>query len=123
MAILTMESTVKSTKYGNKSVMELVDIKGVIFSMIKDGYQFDDEVLEAAHIKKEISNVRYYNRVGGDSQDKLGNLPKETSSMKQILSELNTIDNGSGKFNSKSDNDDNWDDDMNNFNDVEEYDD
>lgn len=56
MEKLTLKSTIKSSKYGDKSIEELIKIKGAIFSMIKDGYDFDDEVLEAAHIRKQISN-------------------------------------------------------------------
>lgn len=104
MEKLTMESTLKKGKYANKSIADLVKIEGEIFSMIKNGYEFDDEVLEAAHIKRNIRDVKVYCCVGGG---KCGSmplvLPKETASMKQILSDINTLDN-IGKYISDEDN-------------------
>ena len=98
MEKLTLESVIKKGKYAKKSVADLVKEKGVIFSMIKEGYEFDDEVLEKARIKKIISNVRTCCCVGGTDYSKItnSNLPKDTASIKQILSELNTLDNIGG---------------------------
>lgn len=53
MGKLTMNYTFKKGKYANKTVGELTEIKGTIFSMIKEGYEFEDDVLAAAHIKKK----------------------------------------------------------------------
>lgn len=93
MEKLTMESTFKKGKYANKSVADLVKIDGEIFSMIKNGYEFDDEVLEAAHIKRSVRDVKVYCRVGGGNCDPMPSaLPKETASIKQILSDINTLD-------------------------------
>lgn len=93
MEKLTMESTIKKGKYSNKSVADLVKIEGEIFSMIKNGYEFDDEVLDAAHIKKSIRDVKVYHRVGGGNCEPMTSvLPKETATIKQILSDINVLD-------------------------------
>ena len=107
MSILTMDSTLKGGKYNKKTVSEIVGIKGAIFSLIKDGYQFDDDVLKEAHILKVIHNVKSYSRVGGDDCYKVAEpLKKDTESVKHIISELNKLDGGE-----KSDkvSDDDWD--------------
>ncbi len=113
-----MKNSIKSAKYGNKEISELVNVKGAIFSMIKDGYEFDDEVLEAAHIQKTISNVKCYCRVGGECKDNNGVLKKETQSIRQIISEMNTLDNY-GKDDYK---DDDWSTDINNYETVDDDD-
>lgn len=93
MAKLTMQSIVKCGKNANKKVCNIVNVKGEVFSMIKEGYEFDDEVLEAAGIKKIVREEKVYCRAGGDGCDTREKpLPKESASVRQIISELNTID-------------------------------
>ena len=41
MIKLTMRDTIENGKYANKTVEEITKISGAIFSMIKDGYEFD----------------------------------------------------------------------------------
>lgn len=116
MEKLTLKSTIKSSTYGDKSIEELIKIKGAIFSMIKDGYDFDDEVLEAAHIRKQISNEKVYCRVGGDNSSKKKKLPKDTQSIKQIIYELNMLENKFKCDNLSDDKDDAWSKELNNVN-------
>lgn len=116
MEKLTLKSTIKSSKYGDKSIEELIKIKGAIFSMIKDEYDFDDEVLEAAHIRKQNSNEKVYCRVGGSTPTKTKKLPKDTQSIKQIIYELNMIENKFKYDNSSDDKDDAWSNELNNVN-------
>lgn len=116
MEKLTLKSTIKSSKYGDKSIEELIKIKGAIFSMIKDGYDFDDEVLEAAHIRKQNSNEKVYCRVGGSTPTKTKKLPKDTQSIKQIIYELNMIENKFKCDNLSDDKDDAWASELNNVN-------
>lgn len=94
MGKLTMNYTFKKGKYANKTVGELTEIKGTIFSMIKEGYEFEDDVLAAAHIKKNIRDQKIYLRVGDCFESGKTNKPLavETASLKKILSELNTLD-------------------------------
>lgn len=116
MAILTMKSTVNSGKYGKKVVADLVNTKGVIISLIKEGYEFDDEVLNAAHITRQVSNVNEYYSVTKDKTcDHLKPLRKETTPIKQILSEINTLNTpGNDNANEK-------DGDFNFMGDVDNY--
>ena len=93
MKILTMNSAIKNGKNDEMKVSDLVNIKGKIFSLIKDGYCFDDEVLNAAHITKTIRDEKVFCCVGDIIPTDNINLPKETASTKQIISELNTITN------------------------------
>ena len=60
MIKLTMRDTIENGKYANKTVEEITKISGAIFSMIKDGYEFDDEVLAAAHISKMYSLIQTF---------------------------------------------------------------
>ena len=94
MIKLTMRDTIENGKYANKTVEEITKISGAIFSMIKDGYEFDDEVLAAAHINKTIRDERVDFVVNIHKDNKCSKpLPVETASMKQILAEINTLDN------------------------------
>ena len=94
MKKLTMNDHIKSGAFANKTVEEVTKIKGAIFSMIKDGYEFDDEVLKAARIRKIIRDEKIDFVVNTNKDNNRSNtLPKETSSLKQILAELNTLDN------------------------------
>lgn len=103
---LGLESTIKKGEYAGKTVADLVKISGKILALIKEGYDFDDEVLEAAHIKKSISGVKVYQRVGGlDCVQQQSKLPKDTVSIKQILSEISTIDK-IGEYDNSSENTD-----------------
>lgn len=98
MEKLTLKSVLKKGKYANMSIADLAKEKGAIISMIKEGYEFDDEVLEVAKLKKIINNTRAFCCVGvTDSNDGYkSKLPKDTTPVKQILSELNTLDNIGG---------------------------
>ena len=89
-----MNDTIKNGKYIDKTVEEVTKIRGAIFSMIKDGYEFDDEVLKTAHISKTIRDERVDFVVNPHNDDNYSKpLPVETASMKQILAEINTLDN------------------------------
>lgn len=117
MAKLTMGDTIKNGAFANKTVEEVTKIKGAIFSMIKDGYEFDDEVLKAARIRKIIKDEKIDFVVNTNKGNNRSNpLPKETSSLKQILAELNTLDNfGTVKDNSNNYGEDIEDISANNF--------
>lgn len=91
MKILTMESTIKNGKNSDMKVSDLVNIKGKIFSLIKEGYYFDDEVLKAAHINRIIREKKTYSCVRDVMPTDETKLPKETASIKQILFDINTI--------------------------------
>ena len=112
-----MNDTIKNGKYIDKTVEEVTKISGAIFSMIKDGYEFDDEVLKIAHISKTIRDERIDFVVNTNKGNKRSNpLPKETTSLKQILAELNTLDNfGTVKDNSNNYGEDIEDISANNF--------
>lgn len=104
MKEITLKDTIKGGKYNNCVVEDLVNETGVIFSLIKEGYMFDDEVLKCSHIKRTIrdSNVECVirDKVNTEPQKSLG---KDTASVKQILAEINTIEKNSSKYNEGDD--------------------
>lgn len=94
MKKLTMNDHIKSGAFANKTVEEVTKIKGAIFSMIKDGYEFDDEVLKAARIRKIIRDEKIDFVVNTNKDNNRSNpLPKDTASLNQILAELHTLNN------------------------------
>lgn len=93
-----MESTIKIGTNGEKKVSELVNEKGRIFSLIKEGYAFDDEVLNAANITHIIRDVHFENVVFEKNTEKNENLKKDSVSAKQIISELNSINKDFSDF-------------------------
>ena len=109
MKKLTMNDHIKSGAFANKIVEEVTKIKGAIFSMIKEGYEFDDEVLKAARIRKINKKEKIDFVVNTNKDNNRSNpLPKETTSLKQILAELNTLDN----FGTVKDNNNNYGEDI-----------
>lgn len=112
MKKLTMNDHIKNGAFANKTVEEVTKIKGAIFSMIKDGYEFDDEVLKVARIRKIIKDEKIDFVVNTNKDNNRSNpLPKETTSLKQILAELNTLDN----FGTVKDNSNNYGEDIENI--------
>jgi hypothetical protein len=91
---LGMDDVVNVGKNNKKTVSELVPLRGEIFNLIKKGFEFDDEVLEKAHIKKIIRDVQFKNVVVMHEQEKNRNkYAKESESLKSILKSLNTLEN------------------------------
>ena len=117
MEKLTMGDTIENGAFANKTVEEVTKIKGAIFSMIKDGYEFDDEVLKAARIRKIIRDEKIDFVVNTNKGNKRFNpLPKDTASLNQILAELHTLNNfGTVKDNSNNYGEDIEDISANNF--------
>ena len=90
--IYTLSDTIKLDKKNKVAVSELVEQNGEIFKLIKNGLRFDDEVLEKAHIKKTIRDVRGYCGIYSSEKEKKINLPKDTKNVKSILKSINTIE-------------------------------
>lgn len=102
MKKLNMESAIKIGTNAEKKISELVNEKGYILSLIKDGYIFDDEVLKSANITHTIRDEHFENVVIEKSVDKNQKMRKDSASTKQIISELNSINNTSDTFNDNS---------------------
>jgi len=90
--ILTMKDSISVGKHKKKPISEIVNIKGEIFKYIKEGYQFDDEVLEMAHINKTKRDEKVMIEFVNHKKKKEKEYPKETESVKSILKTINTID-------------------------------
>lgn len=87
-----MDSTIKYGRNPKKAIKDLVNIKGKIFSLIKDGYEFADDVLEAAHITKTVQNTEFLCSVRKNiNNDKNSCLKKDTRSTRQIISDLSAV--------------------------------
>jgi len=92
--IYTMDDVISVGKNDKVMVSDLVEKKGEIFKLIKNGFLFDDEVLEKAHIKKIIRDVQFKNVVVMHEQEKnKDKYVKESESLKTILKSLNTLEN------------------------------
>ena len=89
---LGMDDVVNVGKNNKITVSELVPVKGEIFNLIKKGFEFDDEVLEKAHIKKIVRDEKINNIIVEHTPEKKKTYNKETESLKNILKSLNTID-------------------------------
>ena len=78
----------------NKKVVvsEIVNKKGEIFKLIKEGYEFDDEVLEKARIKKTIRDVKIISKIVNTKKTDKKIYPKETENIKTILKEINILE-------------------------------
>ena len=89
---LGMDDVVNVGKDNKITVSELVPVKGEIFNLIKKGFEFDDEVLEKAHIKKIVRDEKINNIIVEHTPEKKKVYNKESESLKNILKSLNTID-------------------------------
>lgn len=89
---LGMDDVVNVGKNNKITVSELVPVKGEIFNLIKKGFEFDDEVLEKAHIKKIVRDEKINNIIVEHTHEKNKTYNKESESLKNILKSLNTID-------------------------------
>lgn len=77
----------------NRKISDLVKEKGAIMSLIKSGYDFEDDVLKEAHIKRIIreSNTEL-TIVDHEKDTKI--YKKDTDNLKSILKSINTLSNG-----------------------------
>lgn len=89
---LGMDDVINVGKKNKITVSELVPVKGEIFKLIKNGFEFDDEVLEKARIKKIIRDEKISNVTVEHTPEKKKAYNKESESLKNILKSLNTID-------------------------------
>ena len=55
---LKLDNIIEDGKYKGKKVSELALNKKVIFELLKNGYNFDDEVLLQAGIKKTVRDIK-----------------------------------------------------------------
>lgn len=78
-------------KYNGKTVAELTEKKGVIFKMLKKGYQFVDEVLAKSRIKKTIRDEKIDLIISNHAKD-TKTYKKETASVKDIIKEIEVLD-------------------------------
>ena len=96
--LLTMNDTINIGKNKKVTVSDLVPIKGKIFNLIKNGVQFDDEVLKESHITKTIRDVKVENVFVSHSPEKK-KYTKETESLKNILKSINTLESQNSETN------------------------
>ena len=90
---LKLDSTITEGEFKDKTVKEVLECgKKNIFSLIKTGLLFDDEVLSLAGIKKNIRDVKV-TQICADHEKDTRVYQKETASLTKILKEIRTIDN------------------------------
>ena len=89
--VLTLKDSINVGKHKKKPISEIVEEKK-IFKYIKDGYEFADDVLEAAHIKKSVRDEKIRTVFVEHKKRKHKEYQKDTESVKNILKSINTID-------------------------------
>ena len=99
---LKLDNIIEDGRYKGKKVSELASNKKVIFELLKNGYNFDDEVLLQAGIKKTVRDIRTRTEVVEHEKDTKV-YPKETASISKILNDLETVVNQSQYYDSNSD--------------------
>lgn len=90
--ILHLDSRIDRGPFKNKTIKDIINNKKEIFRMIKEGYYFDDDVLQAAGITKTIKNSVTSNQVVEHEKD-TKQYEVDTTPLQKILKELATIDN------------------------------
>lgn len=118
---LSLNSIINSGKFNKQTVNEvLTNNKRDIFSLIKEGFSFDDEVLKLAGIKKNVKNSTVKNEiVEHDKDTKVYEV--DTTPLHKILKEISTIDNYSFSENQDKTEEEDFDDnDKNEILNVEE---
>ena len=94
-----MDDPITSGRIKSKTPREIIKKdKRKIFTLIKNGFTFDDEVLEAAGIRRSVSNERVYNSVCEHAVD-TKRLPKDKLSLNKIIEELSTVEKEKVKAN------------------------
>ena len=90
---LNINSEITTGIHKGKTVKEVLENgKKEIFSLIKQGFSFDDEVLSLAGIKKNVRDVTIKHVfIEHEKDNKI--YEKETTSLSKILKEIRTIDN------------------------------
>lgn len=89
---LKLNHIIEDGKYKGKKISELASNKKTIFELLKNGYNFDDEVLLQAGIKKTIRDVQIKTEVVEHIKDNKV-YPKDTESITKILKDLQTVVN------------------------------
>ena len=92
-AVYSINDTINLGKKQKVAVSDLVKKKEEIFKLIKNGYQFDDEVLKEAHIIKIKRDEKITNSFANHDSEVKVHLEKDSESLKSILKSLNTLDN------------------------------
>lgn len=107
---LSLNSIINSGKFNKQTVNEvLTNNKRDIFSLIKEGFSFDDEVLKLAGIKKNVKNSTVKNEiVEHDKDTKVYEV--DTTPLHKILKEISTIDNYSFSENQDKTEEEDFDD-------------
>ena len=110
--VLSLNSIINGGKFNKQTVNKVLkNNKRDIFSLIKEGFSFDNEVLQMAGIKKNIKNKTIKNEIVEHEKDtKVYEI--DTTPLHKILKEISTIDNYSFTE-SQNKNDENFDEDVN----------
>ena len=91
--VLNINSVIAKGEHKGKTVNDVLSIgKKEIFSLIKEGFSFDDNVLLMAGIKKNVRDVKVSNIFVEHEKD-TKSYEKDTVSLSKILKEIRTIDN------------------------------
>ena len=99
---IDLNYVVEEGKYKGKKISDLVSNKKTIFELLRNGYNFNDEVLLKAGIKKTIRDIKTTTEVVHHEKDAKV-YPKETASVSKILKDLETVVNQTQYYDSNND--------------------
>lgn len=88
---LNLESVIPSGKNKGKKVRNVVNKKKLLVS-IREGLEFDDEVLLAARIKKVTHEAKTINIITEHERVAMKKYPQDTASVEKILEEILLLD-------------------------------
>lgn len=86
-----MDDVIPCGVYKGKTVKEMVG-KHKIIKLLSDGFNFTDDVIDAAHIKKTVREEKAWLQVREVAESNSRIYAKDTASLKQVLNDINTIE-------------------------------
>lgn len=95
---LGLTDHLNNSKNSKITVADILSKKGELFKYIKRGYEFKDDVLEKARIKKNVRDQKTITVVVTHEEDKTNKeYHKDTESLRNVLKSIHTIANQSYK--------------------------
>lgn len=87
--MLKLNDIIKKGRFKNKSISDIItNNRKDIITLIKEGYEFDDEVLNAAKYKRYIKNKNYISEIVKHTQKETKSYQKDINDVDKILEEI-----------------------------------
>ena len=92
---LNLESIIETGRHKGKTVSQIIETdKKIIFDLLKNGYNFEEEVFEKARIKHFIRDEKIIQEIVDRSDIKDTKIyPKDTDNLRKIMESILTLNN------------------------------